>query len=68
MVDFIVRSISKANMTNMAAVHNNPPYWPQKRPYTSKRHAITTDYLVSQKSLGKINVIYPDDLFLFLPS
>ena len=27
-------------------------FWPQKRPFTTKRHAITKDYDVSQKSLG----------------
>lgn len=27
-------------------------FWPQNRPFTTKRHAITHDYDVSQKSLG----------------
>lgn len=27
-------------------------FWPQNKPLTSKRHAITQDYDVSQKSLG----------------
>ena len=27
-------------------------FWPQNKPLTAKRHAITSDYDVSQKSLG----------------
>ena len=27
-------------------------YWPQNKPFTTKRHAITNDYTVSQESLG----------------